>query len=165
MIFGRKFKPRCGSKCVRATRYLYSCSTENFASYEGHSFPVLRIPGFHAGSRISDHGFKNSNKREGRKKICSTFFCSHKNHKIENYINIGDEKIWTNLQRIIELYTQKLPLSSQNYGFGIRDQGSGIREKPIPDPGSRSWGQKSTGSRIRIRNTAHFSSQLFRHTI
>ncbi len=30
--------------------------------------------------------------------------------------------------------------------------GSGIREKPIPDPGSR--GQKGTGSRIRIRNTA-----------
>ncbi len=32
--------------------------------------------------------------------------------------------------------------------------GSGIRKKPIPDPGSR--GQKATdpGSRIRIRNTA-----------
>jgi hypothetical protein len=29
--------------------------------------------------------------------------------------------------------------------------GSGIRKKPIPDPGS--WGQKGTGSRIRIRNT------------
>jgi hypothetical protein len=32
--------------------------------------------------------------------------------------------------------------------------GSGIRKKPIPDSGSRSRGQKSTGSRIRIRNTA-----------
>jgi hypothetical protein len=32
------------------------------------------------------------------------------------------------------------------------DLGSGIRKKPIPDPGSR--GQKGTGSRIRIRNTA-----------
>jgi hypothetical protein len=30
--------------------------------------------------------------------------------------------------------------------------GSGIRKKPIPDPGSR--GQKGTGSRIRIGNTA-----------
>ncbi len=30
--------------------------------------------------------------------------------------------------------------------------GSGIRKKPIPDPESR--GQKGTGSRIRIRNTA-----------
>ncbi len=28
--------------------------------------------------------------------------------------------------------------------------GSGIRKKPIPDPGS--GGQKGTGSRIRIRN-------------
>jgi hypothetical protein len=31
------------------------------------------------------------------------------------------------------------------------DLGSGIRKKPILDPGSR--GQKGTGSRIRIRNT------------
>jgi hypothetical protein len=35
--------------------------------------------------------------------------------------------------------------------------GSGIRKKPIPDPGS--GGQKGTGSRIRIRNTAFFTSQ------
>jgi hypothetical protein len=34
-------------------------------------------------------------------------------------------------------------------GFGIRDPRSGIRKKPILDPGSR--GQKGTGSRIRIR--------------
>jgi hypothetical protein len=33
--------------------------------------------------------------------------------------------------------------------------GSGIRKKPIPDPGS--GGQKGTGSRIRIRNTAHLT--------
>jgi hypothetical protein len=32
--------------------------------------------------------------------------------------------------------------------------GSGIRKKPIPDPGSRIQGSKSTRSRIRIRNTA-----------
>jgi hypothetical protein len=32
------------------------------------------------------------------------------------------------------------------------DLGSGIRKKPIPDPESR--GQKGTGSRNRIRNTA-----------
>jgi hypothetical protein len=36
-------------------------------------------------------------------------------------------------------------------GSGIRYLRSGIRKKPIPDPGSR--GQKGTGSRIRIRNT------------
>ncbi len=62
------------------------------------------------------------------------------------------KKIWANFQRIIELFTQKLSLSSQKYGFGIRDPGSEIREKkPILDPGSR--GQKGTGSRIRIPNT------------
>jgi hypothetical protein len=37
-----------------------------------------------------------------------------------------------------------LSLSSQKYGFGIRGLESGIRKKPIPDPGSR--GQKGTGS-------------------
>jgi hypothetical protein len=36
---------------------------------------------------------------------------------------------------------------NSKYGLGIRDPGSGIRKKPIPDPGSR--GQKGTGSRIR----------------
>jgi hypothetical protein len=48
---------------------------------------------------------------------------------------------------------KKLSLSSQKYGFGIRDPRSGIRdpEKTIPEPGSR--GQKGIGSRIRIRNT------------
>ena len=43
-----------------------------------------------------------------------------------------------------------MSLCSQNYRFGIRDP-----EKTIPDPGSR--GQKGTGSRIRIRNTAFHS--------
>jgi hypothetical protein len=32
-------------------------------------------------------------------------------------------------------------------GSGIRDPGSGIQNKPIPDPGSGSRGQKGTGSR------------------
>jgi hypothetical protein len=62
--------------------------------------------------------------------------------------------ILDNLQRIIVLLTQKLSLSSQKYGSGIRDPRSGIRKKPIADPGSESRGQKGTGSRIRIRNIA-----------
>ena len=33
-------------------------------------------------------------------------------------------------------------------GSGIRDPRSGIRKKPIPDPGSRIQGSKSTQSRI-----------------
>jgi hypothetical protein len=39
-------------------------------------------------------------------------------------------------------------------GSGIRDPGSGIRKKPIPDSGSRGQKAPNPGSRIRIRNTA-----------
>jgi hypothetical protein len=44
-------------------------------------------------------------------------------------------------------------LTQENIGFKLSEimVGSGIRKKPVPDPGSR--GQKGTGSRIRIRNT------------
>jgi hypothetical protein len=64
------------------------------------------------------------------------------------------KRIWAIFQRIIKLITQKIVTKLSKYGFGsgIRDPRSGIRKKPIPDPGSR--GQKGTGSRIRIRNTA-----------
>jgi hypothetical protein len=48
------------------------------------------------------------------------------------------KKISANFQRIIELLTQKLSLSSKKYWFGIRDPGSG---------------KTYSGSRIRIRNT------------
>jgi hypothetical protein len=47
-------------------------------------------------------------------------------------------------------------------GSGIRDARSGIRNKPIPDPGPGSRGQKGTGSRIRIRNTAFYSLDAYR---
>jgi hypothetical protein len=40
---------------------------------------------------------------------------------------------------------------SKNYRTLYRDPRSGIRKKPIPDPGYR--GQKGAGSRIRIRIT------------
>jgi hypothetical protein len=39
------------------------------------------------------------------------------------------------------------------WGSGIRDPRSGIRKKPIPDPGSRCQKAPNPGSRIRIRNT------------
>jgi hypothetical protein len=39
-------------------------------------------------------------------------------------------------------------------GSGIRDPRSGIRKKPIPDPGSR--GQKGTGSRIPDPDPQHW---------
>ncbi len=50
-------------------------------------YPEYRILIFtHFESQISDPGSKNSNKREGWKKIsCQTFFSRHKFHQIENY--------------------------------------------------------------------------------
>jgi hypothetical protein len=53
------------------------------------------------------------------------------------------KKIWANFQRIVELKTQK---ALKNMGLG-----SGIRKKPIPDPGSRV--KKAPNSSSRIRNT------------
>jgi hypothetical protein len=51
---------------------------------------------------------------------------------------------------------KNLSLSSINFGFGIRDPESGIRNKPIPDPGSGTKDQKGTGSLIRIRKTEKY---------
>ncbi len=111
---------------------------------------ILPIPD--PGSRISDPGSKNSNKRE-RWKIffCLTFLCSHKFHKIVNYFSfeVLKKKIWANFQRNIELFTNKIV--KKLLKIWSWDPESEIRKKPIPDPGSR--GQKGTGSRIRIRNT------------
>jgi hypothetical protein len=80
-----------------------------------------------------------------------------------------NKKIRANFQRIIELFTQKLSLSSQNMGLGsgIRDPRSGIRDlektysgSRIPDPGSK--GQKGTGSRIPDPDPQHWFLQVFR---
>ncbi len=54
--------------------------------------------------------------------------------------------IWANFQRIIDFFTQKLSISSQKYGFGIRDPRSGIRKKSIPDPGVKKAPDPGSGS-------------------
>ncbi len=91
---------------------------------------MLRILIFtHPGSPIQ----KQQQKREGGKKIsCHTFLCSHKFHKIVNYFSfeVLKKKIWTNFQRIIELFTKKNSYS----GSQIPDPGV----KKAPDPGSGS---------------------------
>jgi hypothetical protein len=46
-------------------------------------------------------------------------------------------------------------LKNMFLGSGIRDPRSGIRKKPIPDPGSRVKNALDSGSQIRIRNTGH----------
>ncbi len=113
-------------------------------------YPGSRILIFtHPGSRIriSDPGFKNSNKREGSTKIsCHTFFCSHKFHKIVNYFifELLQNKIWDNFQRITRLFIQKIvtklskiwvwDLGSGKNLSQIRDQGSKRHRTPDPDP-------------------------------
>ncbi len=106
--------------------------------------PVWWIRDVYPGSwflPIPDPGSKTATKERGGKKIL-VLKCRRK-------------KFGPIFLRIIELFTQTfvkklLKIWSWDPGSRIRDPGSGIRKKPIPDPGSR--GQKGTGS--RIRNTA-----------
>jgi hypothetical protein len=112
-------------------------------------FYPYRIPDL--GARIQ----KQQQKSGVKKVFCHNFLCSHKFHKIANYFSfevLKKKKIWANFQRIIELFAQKIVTKLSKIWFwdpgsGILDPRSGIRKKPIPDPGSR--GQKGTGSRIR----------------
>jgi hypothetical protein len=59
------------------------------------------------------------------------------------------KKIWANFQRIIELLTQKFVTKLSK--IWVWDPTSGIRKKPILDPGFGSRGQKGTGSGCRSR--------------
>jgi hypothetical protein len=106
---------------------------------------------FGHGSRIPDP------KTATKERICChTFLCSHKFHKIENYFSfeVLKKKIWASIQRIVELFTQKIvPKFSKIWVWDLR---SGIQKKPIPDLGSK--GQK--GTRSRIRNTVRDVSAI-----
>ncbi len=60
---------------------------------------------------IPDPGSKNSNKREGWKKLyVKPFYVATKFNKIVNYFSfeVLKKKIWANFQRIIELFTKKI---------------------------------------------------------
>ncbi len=116
--------------------------------------PVLRIRDIYPGSwflPIPDPGSKNSNKREGWKKICChTFFVATNFSKLNIiFFLIWQRKIWATFQRIIEVFTQIIVTKLSK--IWVWDPGSGKSLFHIPDP--RSMGQKGTGSRIRIRNT------------
>jgi hypothetical protein len=93
-------------------------------------------------SRIPDPN--TATKKEGEKKICChTFFCSLKFQKILNYFifEMPKKKFGPILKELQHFLPKKLSLSSQKYGFGIRDPGSEIRDpgvKKAPDPGSGS---------------------------
>jgi hypothetical protein len=98
--------------------------------------PVLRTGCL---SRIPDT--KTAAKEKGGI-FFSTLFGSHKEHKIKNYFIF--EQVKKKFTSYKEFFIQNMSLSSQKYGFGIRDP-----EKTY----SESRSQKVTGSRIRTRNT------------
>jgi hypothetical protein len=89
----------------------------------------------HPRSRISDP--KTAKKERGEKKFVVMPFLVATNFT---------KKIWACFQRNIELFTQKYVTKLSKDGFGIRDPRKN-------SSGSRSRGQKGTGSRIPIRNT------------
>jgi hypothetical protein len=62
------------------------------------------------------------------------------------------KNMWASFQRIIELFTHKIVTMLSK--IWVWDPRSGMRKKPTGYSGSRIQGQKDTGSRIRIRNTA-----------
>jgi hypothetical protein len=101
-------------------------------------------------SRVPDP--RSNNNKRGEEKVLP--FCWKKNHKIENYFIF--EQVRKEFEPIDKelsyLLPKKLSLRSQKYRLGTgRDPGSEIWNLEKTYLGSR--GQKSTGSRIRIRNT------------
>jgi hypothetical protein len=97
------------------------CMTIQCSSFTKFN-PVLRIPD--SGSwflSIPDPGSKNSSEREGGKNLLSHPFLNQKYNKIKNcfIFELLKKKIWANLQRILELLTQKI--APKNLGFGILD--------------------------------------------
>ncbi len=108
----------------------------------------------HPGSRIPDP--KTALKDRGEKNLLSNLFFGAINLSKLNYFifEMSKKKILVNFQKIsIELFTQKIVTKFSKIWFW--DPRSGIRKKPITDPGSR--GQKGTGSRIRIH--IHFNQR------
>jgi hypothetical protein len=114
---------------------------------------VLQIRDVYPGSRIQ----KQQQKRGVQKICCYTFLCRHKFLKIENYFcfEVLKKKIWTNFQRIIEFFTQKIV--SKLSKIWVWDPGSKIRDpegSKIRDPGSgvRDPEETYSGSRIQGSN-------------
>ncbi len=113
-------------------------------------FAVLRILDVYPGSwflPILDPGSKNSNKREGWKKIwCHTFLFSHKFHEVVHYFSfeVLKKKIWANFQRIVELLAQKIVTKLSK--VWVWDPGCGKNLFRIPDPGVKKAPDPGSGS-------------------
>jgi hypothetical protein len=111
---------------------------------------------------ISDPGSripypKQQQKRRVKKICCPAFFVATISQNKSYFIfEQAKKKLWANLQRIKELFMQKIFINLSK--IWVCDPGSEIRDPAktyIPDPGSRD--QKGFGSQIGIRNTAYSS--------
>jgi hypothetical protein len=103
----------------------------------------------HPGSRIPDPKIAMKDRGEKKFVVITFFFQAINFTKLNYFIFEMLKKIWASFQSIIELFTQKIVTKLSK--IWVWDPRSGIRKKPIPDPGSR--GQKGTGSRIRNTDT------------
>ncbi len=98
---------------------------------------------------IADPGSKNSNKREGWKKICCHTLLYpqiSQNLKLSYFWNAEEKNLgqfWKNYRIFL---TKKLSLSSQKYGFGIRDPEKSYSGSWIPDPGVKKSPDPGSGS-------------------
>jgi hypothetical protein len=112
------------------------------------------------GSRISDPGSKNINKRDGWKKFVIILFFLVTNFTKLNLILLlkcWRKKNWANFQRIIEVFTQKFFIKLLK--IWVWDPGSEIRDPEKTYSGSR--GQKGTGSRIPDPDPQHWINAIW----
>jgi hypothetical protein len=141
-LFGSRFWERLyffvvKNGCKNSLMHLFSISIQSYNEYNGSG---MFIP-------VPDPWSKNSNKREGWKKICCHFFFFYPQISLNKIIFIFEmqRKNWASFQRISDKFLgKKLNKLSKIWVWGPRSR---IRKKPIPDPGSR--GKKGTGSRIQ----------------
>jgi hypothetical protein len=125
--------------------------------------PVLQIRDVYPGSRIPDPDFypsripdlgsriQKQQQKRGVKKKLVVMLCSHKFHKIANYFSFGvlKKKNLCQFSKNYTLFTQKnchLGLKNMGLGSGIQNPRSGIRKKPIPDPGVNKAPDPGSGS-------------------
>ncbi len=122
-----------------------------FIFFAYYFLAVLRIRDVYPGSRIQKQQQKTGVKKNF---FVKPFFVATNFTKLNIilFLICLRKKFDPIFQELLNFLPKKLSPSPQKYGFGIRDPKSRIWKKPIPDPGSR--GQKGTGSRSRIRNTA-----------
>ncbi len=110
---------------------------------------------------------KTATKERGEKNLLSYLTWSHKFHKIKNYfiLELLNNKIWANFQRIIELIIPKIVTKLSK--IWVWDPGSGKILSRIPSQGSKRHRipdpQHCQGPILLLRN--HTKETLIRSTL